>query len=434
MRIFGRFRRRVLVHGVVVVLLMAGAVGAADRLFVNRWIEQEMEERLARVNSKITIYGLDGDLVASNTDPPVPSPPPEVVARFARGAPPATVNGAIVSGLFRDGAFKGVVVRKRAPPMEGYPGPPIPVTLLALVLCMALTLIVSIPLSRAVVQPVERLARSVKRFGAGELNARASLSREDEIGELAAAFDEMAARIQALVRSEKRLLASVSHELRTPLARIRVILELATDGDPHDVRSYLGEIAQDLAELESLVEDVLTSAKLDAGSGALPMHWTHASITDLIATSRARFARAHPDQRFDAHVDVRAAEIECDPKLLRRAIDNLLDNAAKHAPSARVELRVHEDDGIVIAVTDDGPGMSAAAAALAFEPFFREDVSRDRRTGGSGLGLSIVRTIVEAHGGRVVLDSAPTRGTRVAIHLPRREASTARGVHGFNLR
>jgi len=433
MTLFGRFRRRVLAHGLAVMILMAGTVLAADRLFVNRWVQRALEQRRALVTSGISIYGSDGSLVASDMDPPLEPPPEDVMARLAHGDGATMVGNRVIRAVFRDGEFRGVVVRRLPPPLEPYPGPPMPLVLLSLAVCIGVTLLASMPLSRAIVRPVEALASSVRRFGAGELGARASLPREDEIGELAAAFDDMAARIESFVLREKRLLADVSHELRTPLARIRVVLELASDGDPARVQSYLGEIAQDLAELEALVDDVLTAARLDMsagrlGEGGVPMHWTSTTVAEVIERARARFARVcPPKQALVVEAEDRAAEIECDPGLLRRAVDNLLDNAAKHAPGARVVLRVGRDDaGIGIEVLDDGPGMSAEVAKRAFEPFSRGDASRDRRTGGVGLGMSIVRTVVEAHGGNVALESSPGHGTRITIRLPRRRSPPSR--------
>lgn len=423
---FGGFRGRVLGHGLVLMLLMAAFVIVGDRLFVNTWVEHEIQRRRPLVNSAISIYDASGALVASDVQPAVGPLSSDVVARLASAAEPITVGGAVMSGVFRDGVFAGVVARRLPPPLQAYPGPPLSLLLLALGVCVAATLLASIPLSRAVVQPVETLARSVKRFGSGELGARAALSRRDEIGELAHAFDDMAARIQSLLRTERRLLADVSHELRTPLARIRVILELAADGDPASVRPYLLEIAQDLAELEGLVDDVLASARIAMaadrlGQASLPMHWTNAGIASVVEKSRARFERLHPKRSLETRIDADAGDMACDPTLLRRAVDNLLDNAAKHAPGAHVTLRVAQDaDEVSIEVADEGPGMSAEAAARAFEPFFREDASRDRRTGGFGLGLSIVRTIAEAHGGRVTLESKPGVETRVTIRIPRR--------------
>ena len=428
MKFFRSFRGRVLAHALVVMILMAGAVALADRLFVNRWVEQELVERRVRVNSEISLYDADGALLASSTTPAVPPPPGDVLSELARGAETVTRANVVMTGVFRDGAFAGAVVRRLPPPLEGYPGPPLPLVLVTLVVCMAATFLASLPLSRSVVHPVEVLARSVKRFGAGELGARAKLARGDEIGDLAAAFDEMATRIETLVRSEKRLLANVSHELRTPLARIRVVLELASDGDPERVRSYLGELAHDLEELESLVDDVLATARLDVatgrlGEGKVPMRWTTASLGELVEKSRVRFATLHSERELEVVGGAGLPEIECDPNLLRRAVDNLLDNAVKHAAGSRVALRVSADTearSVSIEVEDDGAGMSPEAARRAFEPFFRADQSRDRRTGGVGLGLSIVRTIIDAHGGEVTLDSKPGRGTKVTMRLPLR--------------
>jgi two-component system OmpR family sensor kinase len=432
MKLFGRFRRRVLAHGLVVMILMAAAVTIADRVFVNRWVEHELVQRRVRVNSELSIYAADGSsLLGSNSTPVVPPPPSDVLAELARGAVTITRGDVVMTGVFRDGAFAGAVVRRLPPPLAPYPGPPLALVFVTLAVCMIATLLVSLPLARSVVHPVEALARSVKRFGTGELATRASLSRGDEIGQLAAAFNEMASRIETLVGVEKRLLANVSHELRTPLARIRVVLELASDGDPERVRSYLGELGHDLAELETLVNDVLTTAWLDVaarrlGDGGVPMRWTKASVGELVEKSRARFATLHGGSgggALEVVTDGTLPDIECDPSLLRRAVDNLLDNAAKYAEGARVEMRVGTSaEHVSIDVIDEGAGMSPEAAARAFEPFFRADESRDRRTGGLGLGLSIVRTIVEAHGGVVTLDSARGRGTKVSLRLPRRRA------------
>jgi two-component system OmpR family sensor kinase len=425
MKPWGRFRGRVLAHGLVVVLLMSAAIMIADRLFVNTWVTKEIAERRARVSNQLSVYGADGALVASNVQPPVPAPAPATWALLANRDETVARDDLVMSGVFREGAFQGVIVRRLPPPMEPYPGPPLTIVLIALGACMLVTLMVSVPLARSVVQPVEALARSVKLFGSGQLATRASLQRGDELGELAAAFDEMASRIELLVRSEKQLLANISHELRTPLARIRVVLELASDGDAARTQSYLSEVAHDLAELESLVEDVFATARLEAASGRLgesnmPMRWTTADLGPVLDEARARFTSRHPEGELAVVVADDVPKLRCDPKLLRRVIDNLLDNAAKYADASPIELTVSADaDTVSIEVADHGPGMSPEVAARAFEPFYRADESRDRRRGGVGLGLSIVRSIVEAHGGKAELDTAPERGTRVTARIPR---------------
>jgi signal transduction histidine kinase len=431
MTTFARFRWRVLAHGLAVMLIMSAAIAIADRLFVNTWMHRELAQRHAHRTNFASVYGADGALLASNVDPSVPAPSPDTWARLRGSHEPVVRDDRIMSGIFHDGLFAGVLVRRLPPPMEEYPGPPLPVILVAFVACMAATLLLSVPLARSVVHPIEALARSVELFGSGKLSTRVRLRRHDEIGELAAAFDEMATRIQALVRSEKRLLANVSHELRTPLARIRVVLELASDGDPGRIQSYLPEIAHDLAELESLVNDVLASARIDAaagrlGDGKLPLHWTTVDLASLIQKSRARFASLYPKRKLTVLATADLPDLRCDPALLRRVVDNLLDNAAQHSKEAPIELRAGADaNSAFIEVADKGPGISPEIAAHAFEPFYRADQGRDRRSGGVGLGLSIIRSVVEAHGGRVDLDTELGRGTSVTVRIPRRPNESA---------
>jgi signal transduction histidine kinase len=230
----------------------------------------------------------------------------------------------------------------------------------------------------------------------------------------------MAARIERQERAEKQRLANVSHELRTPLARIRVVLELASEGDPQRVRAYLSEIAHDLAELERLVDDVITTARLDAGSGGtrVPLRLETIDPKKLGETSRARFESIHPGRALALRMDRLPEELRCDPMLLRRAIDNLLDNAAKYAPDSRIELSlVGDGDDLAIEVMDLGPGMNEEQAAHAFDPFYRADASR-MSAPGVGLGLSIVRRVVEAHGGSLDLETAPGRGTSITARVP----------------
>jgi signal transduction histidine kinase len=305
--------------------------------------------------------------------------------------------------------------------------PPVSGARLGLVLLAALVVVAaaSVPLARSLVRPVLALQDATRRLGAGDLGARVGLDRADEIGDLARSFDDMAGRIAGFVGAEKELLANVSHELRTPLSRIRVVLELASDGDPARAQRYLGEIGQDLEELDRLVEDVLTAAKLDlqgsrAGGARVPMRLDRVSFGDLVERARARFAGLHAGRALEIDAAAGLPALRCDPVMMRRVLDNLLDNAAKYAPApatVRVEARA-EGAELCFVVKDDGPGMPPEVAARAFEPFFRGDTSRDRRTGGVGLGLSLVRRIIEAHGGTVELASAPGAGTAVTVRVP----------------
>ena len=308
--------------------------------------------------------------------------------------------------------------------------------LTAVLLALALA---SIPLARAIASPLERLGRAVRAFGAGDLGARARFTSSargwraaagGEVGEVAAAFDQMADRIQALLRSEKELLANVSHELRTPLARIRVALEMAEEGNLERSRRYLAEIGTDLEELSRLVDDVLTAARLDlaqdrGAAAELPLRRERVDARELVLRAAERFRAAHPGRTLDVSLEEALPEVDADPALLRRVLDNLLDNAGKYSDAGQpIGLRARQRDGALeVEVRDRGIGVDPADMARLFTPFFRTDRSRARGTGGVGLGLALAKRVVEAHGGRIGAESAPGEGTCVRFSVPRAAAS-----------
>jgi signal transduction histidine kinase len=288
---------------------------------------------------------------------------------------------------------------------------------------LALLTLVSIPLARQLTAPLERLARAVERFGGGDLTARTAIDRSDEVGRLARAFDDMAGRIERMVRSEKEFLANVSHELRTPLARVRVALEIAQEGDDAKAREQLVGIAEDLAELERLVADVLTTARLDLASGQpgieAAMRKAPLAGEALVSSAETRFRTVHADRRLSVEASGPLPTIEADPALLRRAIDNLLDNACAYSDADKpVVLAAYADgDALVIEVKDQGVGISPDDHARLFTPFFRADRSRDRHTGGFGLGLALTKRIVEATGGTLEVESEVGAGTTIRVRL-----------------
>ena len=242
-----------------------------------------------------------------------------------------------------------------------------------------------------------------------------------ELGELGRSVDEMAARLEALVHGERELLANVSHELRTPLARIRVALELAAEGDAERARRALAEIGEDLAELDALVEDVLAAARLDArGAAALRLDDGAVEPGALVRSAAERFGAAHEGRALEVDVAENLPALRGDAALLRRLLTNLLDNAAKYSePQAPVRLAARrEGDGLVLEVRDRGIGIDPQDLPRLFTPFFRTDRSRARGTGGTGLGLLLVKRIAEAHGGTVAAESAPGEGTTFRVRLP----------------
>jgi signal transduction histidine kinase len=287
--------------------------------------------------------------------------------------------------------------------------------------------LLSIPLARSITAPLERLAKQSRALGAGDLSARSGLRSSDEIGDLARAFDEMAERVVNLRRSEKELLANVSHELRTPLARIRMALDLAREGDTARAAGYVADIEEDLEELERLLDDVMTAARLDLSRGGTgdpmpPLRRRLVSAGELLDAARARFEKRLPDRSLSIQLTPRAPDIDADPNLLRRVLDNLLDNAAKFSePTTTIDLVARVDDAegaLVLEVRDHGIGIATADLERIFEPFFRADRSRTRSTGGVGLGLALSRRIVEAHGGTITAQSELERGSCFRVLIP----------------
>jgi signal transduction histidine kinase len=274
-------------------------------------------------------------------------------------------------------------------------------------------------------KPLGEIAGAARAFGSGDLSARVRLQRRDELGEVAVAFDEMADRVERLLRAERTLLANVSHELRTPLARIRTALDIANEGDPATAQAMLGEIDEDLGELQRLVEDVLTATRLDlearrSGEAMPPLRPVKTSAAELVEQAVARFHSAHADTVVDVTAPKELPGLEVDAMLIRRVIDNLLENAWRYGPKkGPIEVRAKSaEEKLVIEIEDHGIGIAPDDLQKVFTPFFRAETSRTRATGGLGLGLTLAKRILDAHGGTIAIDSEVGTGTTVRIELP----------------
>ncbi len=213
----------------------------------------------------VTIRSMDGRLLASNISPPFEALPSSALEQLSQQhfiveREPHRV----VATLPKEGPPVAYAVILQKPPSHP---PPLNFTVL-IGLVLGCTAITSVAFARTLAVPLQRLAEVTRSFGQGMLDVRTGLRRRDELGQVAVAFDEMAERITHLLRSQKELIANVSHELRTPLARIRVALDLASEGDAELARESLADITTDLSELERLVADVLTAARLDLATGA----------------------------------------------------------------------------------------------------------------------------------------------------------------------
>jgi signal transduction histidine kinase len=189
----------------------------------------------------------------------------------------------------------------------------------------------------------------------------------------------------------------------------------------------VADIEEDLEELERLLDDVMTAARLDLSRGTTgdalpPLRRKLVSARELLDAARARFEKRSPGRQLRVELAPGAPDIDADPTLLRRVLDNLLDNAAKFSePSSRIDLNARRDEphgSLAIEVTDQGIGIAPGDVERIFEPFFRADRSRTRSTGGVGLGLALSRRIVEAHGGTITAHSELEQGSRFRVLVP----------------
>ncbi len=382
-------------------------------------LRRELERVERELGGAVALYARDGRAIAATPGAPGPISAADL-ARLERGEIIVRTDDRLVAAPIVDGgrltAYGVFTTPKRSSTSQ--------FLLFALLVALSATGVASFLLARSFTRPLAQLAGSAARIGAGDLNARSNLRRKDEFGEVARAFDDMAERVAQLLRSQKELLANVSHELRTPLSRIQVALDIAAEGNPDGARELLGEIALDLAELERLIDDILTAARLDLGSdraalAAPPLRLERVQPSAVLERAAARFATVHPGRRLTVEAGD-LPDIVADAALLRRAIDNLLDNAAKYSePPAPIVLRARRGgESLVVEVIDRGIGVDAADLPHLFTPFFRGDRSRARGTGGVGLGLALVKRIVDAHGGEIAIESAAGQTTaRVAVPI-----------------
>jgi signal transduction histidine kinase len=276
---------------------------------------------------------------------------------------------------------------------------------------MALIVLLAYLVLRRSLRPLRALHEGVTRLSEGELDVTVPSRTQDEFGALAQAFNQMVQRISEMLRARDQLLLDVSHELRSPLTRVKVALALLPEGDKQR------RIEADVAEMEAMIAELLELERLRGGRGL------RRERLDLVALLR-QIAEGFQDRPPGVRFVAAAPEIwaEADGEKIRVVLRNLLENAFKYslADSRPVEVAVKVDgETVTVVVADDGPGLPAEDLHNLFEPFFRVDRSRSKKSGGYGLGLSICKRIVEAHGGRIEAANRSGRGAEFTITLPR---------------
>ncbi|HEY2927561.1 HAMP domain-containing sensor histidine kinase [Piscinibacter sp.] len=262
------------------------------------------------------------------------------------------------------------------------------------------------PVVRRLTSRLDALKRGMEVFGAGELSHRVEVSGRDEVAAVAASFNIAAARIETLVRSHQSLLANASHELRSPLARMKMAVALLEDAAPEQRERLKSEIGANIAELDALVEEVLLASRLDA-----LRELEQRERVDLLGLAAEEAARV------DASLEGAPLVVTGDERLLRRALRNLLENAKRYGGDDVSVSTERAGTDALVRVCDRGPGVPEPLRERIFEPFYRLP-GHAEKSGGVGLGLSLVKQIAERHGGHVRCEARDGGGSCFVIALP----------------
>jgi signal transduction histidine kinase len=331
--------------------------------------------------------------------------------------------------LTKDGQTLNLVMPrpKRPPGSNSWNRPPFGFGWMLVVVGLAVAL-GAYPVMRRLTLRLEALQRGVERWGAGDLSARVHAEGKDEVAFLARRFNHAAERIETLMESHKSLLANASHELRSPLARIRMGLELMGTDAASPQRQ---EISRSITELDQLIDEILLASRLDAKQADAEPFET-LDLTGLAAEECSRVnaelsaelgsgSSTSPDAGLGIDAGSRSLTVQGSPRLLRRLIRNLLENARRYSNGEiNLELaqgRTGARQLAVIKVHDRGPGVPAEQRERIFEPFYRLPGASERE-GGVGLGLALVKSISQRHGGSVRCEARPGGGATFVVELP----------------
>lgn len=308
-------------------------------------------------------------------------------------------------------------------------GPPPPATTtssfrirqwVAAIVVAVLSLMATAVVARWVLRPVEALESAARRMTDGNLSARVEVIGRDELADLGRAFNRLASRLEAQDGLRRKLVADVAHELRTPLTAIRCQVEALEDGLVEPDFSTLAALQSDVTALERLVEDLQELATAESEALELRMQPVVVAATVRDAVSAVNGGRNGGGAAIRVDVPPELV-VTADPDRLRQILGNLVANAAAYTPvDGLITLEAFADgDQVLLTVTDTGCGIAGEHLPHVFERFYRVDPSRDRATGGAGVGLTIVRRLVEAHGGNIGVESEVGKGSVFTVSLPR---------------
>lgn len=267
-------------------------------------------------------------------------------------------------------------------------------------------LLVSYLMLRWILKPIRWLHDGVGQVAAGNLDHRVPGNRSDQLGDLVVAFNQMTARIRNMLQDRDQLLLDVSHELRTPLTRMKVALEFLPDGHARD------NIHDDIREMETMVTAILEEARLRHSQ----IVCQSIDLSELLQDVTGEFEKRRLS--IDLQMDSKPVIVHAAPDLLKIVFRNIIDNAFKYSEPDGTPVTVNlagSGSEAVVSVIDHGSGIPSEELPHIFEPFYRVDKSRSRSTGGYGIGLSLCKTIMDAHNGRIEVSSIPGKGTVVKL-------------------
>jgi len=287
-------------------------------------------------------------------------------------------------------------------------------------IAVAIALVMTFFLSRKILAPVKTLTSAARRLGRGDLSQRVQLKDKGEMGELSKAFNSMAGDLERTEQLRQNMVADAAHELRTPLSNIRGYLEAIRDGIKKPDADTIRSIDEEATLLSRLVDDLQALSLAEAGE--LKLDRQAEDITKLIkqAVAAKQTQAIVKGVSISTEMSKKLHSVNVDSHRIGQVLHNLLENAIAHTAKSGsiVVIAQKKDNWVKVSVTDTGEGIPAEDLPSIFERFYRVDKSRARATGGSGLGLTIAKRLVEAHGGKIEAQSEPGKGSCFSFTLP----------------
>ena len=297
------------------------------------------------------------------------------------------------------------------------------ITIISLAVALLVASALAYLLARNVSRPVRELGRTIRRLSGGEYEARAPAAVHDEMGRLAAHVNQLAESLEKNRTARQRWMADIAHELRTPISVLKGEIEALADGVRQADQRMAASLAEEINHLASLVDDLQALALADAG--ALDLRMEQVDFSALLSQSAEVFRNRFDSRDVSLSVESGSGVILTgDAHRLRQLVHNLLENSCRYVEQGgRVSLILESGAEVCLTLQDSGPGVSDEQLGRLFDRFYRVEGSRARLTGGSGLGLSICRNIVEAHGGEIRAEHSPHGGLLIRVELPSRSGS-----------